>query len=44
MKARKKSGWRVGKSGTVYKTKGKTKSRRKTFSSKKQALKYAKKR
>lgn len=41
MKARKKSGWRVnGK--RIYHVKGKTKSRRKTFSSKASARRYIK--
>lgn len=42
MKASKRKGWRVSKSGSVYRAKGKVKSRRKTYSSKASAKRAAK--
>lgn len=43
MKARKKAGWRVN-GRHIYKVKGRTKSRRKTFSTKAAARRYIKRR
>ena len=43
-KAVKKAGWRVAKGGSVYKSKGKVKSRRKTYATKTAAKKAAKRR
>jgi len=43
MKARKKAGWRVN-GRMIYKVKGKTKSRRKTFKTKARARAYIKRR
>jgi hypothetical protein len=44
MKQHKRRGWRVSPKGSVYKVKGKQKSRRKTFKNKSSAKRYAKKR